>query len=197
MNGYEKRTQKKREKIIESAQELFLLNGITNTTIEQIAEKAQVSRVTIFKYFGDKEELVKKAVHIWVNALLQEYEKIIQSNQPFHIKLTRILYGHEQIIDEAIKTDIRGNGELMGFIRELVKANGLSKIMALIEEGKRVGAVDPSLDNEAILIYFSAFSPIISDPEYINKDKAVQDSLFNLFMGGLIRDWYKLKNSMS
>lgn len=198
MNGYEKRTLKKRQDIIEAAQELFLSYGITGVTIEQIAEKARVSRVTLFKYFGDKESLVKEAVLIWVNALMQEYDRILESNQPFPIKLAGILKlkiaGIHTADDEAIKTAVRGNAELMSIIKEQVAKLGLPKIMTLVEEGKRAGEIEPSLDNEAILTFFSMFSPIISDPDYIRKEKSYQKSLFDLFMGGLIKHWYKMRN---
>lgn len=195
MNGYEKRTLKKRQDIIAAAQELFISHGITGVTIEQIAERAEVSRVTLFKYFGDKESLVKETVLIWVNALMQEYDRILGSNQQFRMKLTRILNlrmgGTHLANDGAIKADVRGNAELMSIIKEQVAIHGLPRIMALIEEGKLAGDIDPSLDNEAILTFFSMFSPIISDPLYIQKEQSYQKSLFNLFMGGLLKDWYE------
>lgn len=198
MNGYEKRTLKKRRDIIEAAQELLLAFGITGVSIEQIAEKARVSRVTLFKYFGDKENLVKEAVLIWVNALMQEYDRILEGNQPFHTKLVSILNliiaGIHSAEDDAIKISVRGNVELMSIIKEQVAILGLPKIMTLIEDGKRAGEIESSLDNEAILTFFSMFSPIISDPNYIRKEKSYQKSLFDLFMGGLIKDWYEIKN---
>ena len=199
MNGYERRSLKKREKIIATAQRLFLSYGLSNVTMEQIAKEAQVSRVTIFKYFGDREGLDREVLLAWANVLLAEYDKILESDLSFHIKLAQILQlkmtGLSETNDEAMKFDIRTNAELLSYVREIVTNLGLSKIMALIVEGKQVGAIDSTLDDEAIRLYFSAFSPIISNPDYIKKSKPVQESLFNMFMSGLIKDWPKYKDS--
>lgn len=73
----------------------------------------------------------------------------------------------------------------------MTAAHALPIIMQFIEEGKRSGDIDSSLDNEAILAYFSAFGPIVKNPEYIKKGKEFQTSMFNLFMGGLIKNWYQ------
>jgi len=198
MNGYEKRAQKKREDILDAAQKLFLSNGISAVTIEQIADMAHVSRVTLFKYFKDKENLVRETVLIWTNTLLQEFDRIAESSQPFHKKILDILHmqvsGIQPPADESIVITVRGNAELMSAIKEQVVTLGLPRIMSLIESGKREGAIDHTLDNGAILTYFAMFSAVISDPAYIKRNTAYQKSMFDLFMAALIVDWRKMKD---
>lgn len=46
-----------RERILDSAYELFGRIGLRKTTFEDIAVKAGVSRQTLYRYFGSKEEL--------------------------------------------------------------------------------------------------------------------------------------------
>lgn len=197
MNGYEKRTREKREAIIKAAQELFAAKGITGVHITDIADKANVSRVTLFKYFGDKEILAKKAMYSWIEQLMMEYDAIISSDMAFHQKLLCLfntkLAGRDKIGEQFINTTAWEDPELIRLIKELSSAHALPKIMMLIDEGKRSGDIYSSLDNEAILAYFSAFGPVVTNPDYIKKGRAFQKSLFNLFMGGLIRDWYKIK----
>ncbi len=50
-----------KEKIILSALTLFSENGIAKTSINEIAYHAGVTRVTVYRHFSDKEELVHKA----------------------------------------------------------------------------------------------------------------------------------------
>lgn len=196
MNGYEKRTKEKRDAIIKAAQKLFAEKGVTAVSITDIAAQANVSRVTLFKYFGNKEELAKEAMLSWIEFLMMEYEDILSSSLPFHQKLLKLLNiklaGREKIGEQFIRTTAWDDPELLRLIKEMTAAHALPKIMELIDEGKRTGDIDSSLDNEAILAYFSAFGPVVKNPEYIKKGKAFQTSMFNLFMGGLIKNWYKI-----
>lgn len=189
MNGYEKRALRKRNQIVEAAQGLFFKNGIAGVTVEQVAKAARVSRVTIFKYFGDKDGLVKESVQAWACSLLAAIDSVLESDRPFPEKLTSFFSEFVHLRDETGYKEIRGDRELMGCIREAVKVEGLPRMMALVGQGKCAGAIDPALKDEAILLYFSAFQPIISDPGYIKREKSVQDSLFTMFMRGLMMDW--------
>ena len=156
-----------------------------------------MSRVTLFKYFGDKEALAKEAMYSWIEQLMMEYDAIISSDMAFHQKLLRLfgtkLAGRDRIGEQFIDTMAWEDPELVRLIRELSSEHALPKIMMLIDEGKRSGDIYPSLDNKAILAYFSAFGPVVTNPDYIKKGKEFQKSLFNLFMGGLIQDWYKME----
>ena len=195
MNGYERRTREKRNTIVKAAQELFAEKGITAVSITDIAAKANVSRVTLFKYFGDKETLAKEAMFSWIELLMKEYETILSSNMPFHKKLLGLLNtrlaGREKIGEQFILSMTWDDPELLRLLNEMTATYALPIIMQFIDEGKRSGDIDLSLDTEAILTYFSIFGPIIKNPEYIKKGIEFQTSMFNLFMGGLIKNWHQ------
>ncbi len=195
MNGHEKRTQGKRNAIVKAAQELFAEKGVTGVSVTDIAAKAKVSRVTLFKYFGDKETLTKEAMSSWIEQLMTEYDTILSSGMPFHQKLLQLLHtrltGRKRIGEQFIQATVWGDPELQRLIKEMTATHAVPIIMRFIDEGKQSGEIDSSLDNEAILAYFSAFGPVVKNPEYIKKGKAFQTSMFNLFMGGLIKNWYQ------
>lgn len=199
MNGYTKRTEQKRTAIIKAAQELFAQQGVSAVRITDIAARAGVSRVTIFKYFEDKDTLAKEAMVSWIGLLISEYEGIVKSDMPFYQKLLKLastkLAGREKIGEQYIHTTAWDDPQLMRLIGELTAAHTLPIIMRFLDDGKQSGDIDPALDNEAIMAYFSAFGPIIKNPEYIKKGKAFQTSMFDLFMGGLIRNWYSIKEN--
>ena len=64
---------KKREQIIETAKNLFMRHGIKRVTIEEICKKAGASKMTFYKYFPNKIELVK---HIWRNLQEEGFNKL-------------------------------------------------------------------------------------------------------------------------
>lgn len=50
-------TKETKEKIMNAALELFSHRGYKGTTTRSVAEKAKISEVTLFRYFGTKQEL--------------------------------------------------------------------------------------------------------------------------------------------
>lgn len=51
------------ERILQSAMQTFSRRGYKNSAVKEIAEKADVNALTIFRYFHDKETLFLTAVH--------------------------------------------------------------------------------------------------------------------------------------
>jgi AcrR family transcriptional regulator len=54
---YQNHRENQRERILETAEKLFIRDGIDSVTIAQIAAAARISRVTLYEYFPDKQEI--------------------------------------------------------------------------------------------------------------------------------------------
>lgn len=52
------RSERKRQTILDAGQALFLRQGYRGTSVDQIAARAQVSKQTVYKHFGDKQDLL-------------------------------------------------------------------------------------------------------------------------------------------
>jgi TetR/AcrR family transcriptional repressor of mexJK operon len=62
------RDVRKREAILEAAQQAFFANGFVGTTMDQVAATAAVSKQTVYKHFSDKETLFREVVSNVVRA---------------------------------------------------------------------------------------------------------------------------------
>jgi TetR/AcrR family transcriptional repressor of mexJK operon len=56
------RTARKRRAILDAATRLFLRDGYRNTSMDQVAADAEVSKQTVYKQFADKEQLFREIV---------------------------------------------------------------------------------------------------------------------------------------
>ena len=65
----ERNKQKVTERIIAAAMELFKAHGCEQTTMDDIAEKAEISRGTLFNYFPSKDALLLP----WGQEILEQY----------------------------------------------------------------------------------------------------------------------------
>ena len=66
------------ERIILSAYQLFMQQGIKKTSMSEIAEQAGVTRITAYRYFDDKAALVQAAFMHPISIFQQAQETIIQ-----------------------------------------------------------------------------------------------------------------------
>lgn len=74
----EEELQKRREGIIQTAFLLFCEKGIEAVRLTEIARKSHVSEATIYRYFGNKEQLVLEAfVKLWDNIMRNVYQIVI------------------------------------------------------------------------------------------------------------------------
>ena len=58
------------DRIVLAALELVLSQGVKRTNLAEVAFRAGVTRVTVYRYFGDKRGLVQ-AVCMWIAAIFQ------------------------------------------------------------------------------------------------------------------------------
>jgi len=74
----------RRKSILQAARELFYLHGYQASTIDKIAEKAELSKGTIYSYFDSKDELYVSAI---IEAFLElEKALIVTANQDMPVE---------------------------------------------------------------------------------------------------------------
>ena len=66
---FDKIPKEKRDRVLRAALEEFAENGFENTSIQQIAKKAQISVGSIYKYFQNKESLFTYIVQAGLSKL--------------------------------------------------------------------------------------------------------------------------------
>lgn len=157
-SGHSLRTEKKLKNIKQAALELFELYGFKKTSMDDIARKAQVSKVTIYKHFGSKDNLVEVVVKELFLSISEELRSIIRGNLPFFEKLEYVIFKKTETATDYSKELIgiidQEHPKLMKFIHKLWQEDVNNIILELFEQGRKQGFIDKSLSSEAIQIYF-------------------------------------------
>ncbi|MGW7087673.1 TetR/AcrR family transcriptional regulator [Streptomyces sp. NPDC054871] len=68
---------RKRAAILSAARELFLADGFDRTSVDAIAARAEVSKRTVYDYFGDKQTLLQAAVDTVGQSLITTIRRIL------------------------------------------------------------------------------------------------------------------------
>ncbi len=94
----------KRQAVLDAAQELFLTQGFTATSMDSIAQAAGVSKLTVYSHFGDKEGLFRAAIETHCDANLPHVAFEFATNRDLRGQLLGIARGFRALIfgDKAL-----------------------------------------------------------------------------------------------
>jgi AcrR family transcriptional regulator len=92
---------RKQELIIESAEKLFMRHGIKRISVEEICRTAQVSKMTFYKYFSNKIELVKYIWNTWAEESFARLDEINAMDIPFPEKIELMFEWNQQFSAKA------------------------------------------------------------------------------------------------
>lgn len=171
MNGYQKRRKTIEEKIMQRAMLLFQEKGFKRVSIEEIAETAEVSKVTIYKYFTNKTMLIVRCFEEAFRQKAAEMEDLVQSDISFLRKV-------ELLMKQKIGFMKSFSGELLDELRTLephfvselmqIRRNSLMVISTtLMEEGREAGYISSEISNEVFMVFLDVVGMgIINSPAY-------------------------------
>ena len=180
---------KKSEKIIDTAARLFIQNGVKKTTMDEIAQTANVSKVTIYKYFGDKDGLYFSLGKNIYDKYAQSLSDAQKTDASIYDKVAKFM----EIISEFILSN------KMTLCEELARLNyGLEDVKAdfdaqyndillkLIAQGKNAGMIKAGAADEHIFHYIDmGISYFQNNTDYRNK-MANDETFKDEFMGFLL-----------
>jgi AcrR family transcriptional regulator len=91
MNRRERKKEETRTNIIGCAIDLFQEKGYQETSMEEIAEKVDVSKATLYNYFQDKGSILIAYFQSKIADFGQEIKSTLQENQPLKVRLGNLL----------------------------------------------------------------------------------------------------------
>ena len=157
MNGFERRKKQKKESIGRAALELFRTYGFKKVSVHDIAQKAGVSPVTIYNYYGSRNALVNTVVKELFMNLLERFRSILQGEGSFAEKLEAIVFDKTEIAGqfhgELAQTLFQSSPNMKRFVDSVWRRDVAELTIDLLEEGRRQGYVDAELSQEALLAY--------------------------------------------
>lgn len=190
MNGYERRTELKKDKIRTVAFERFSMYGIEKTTINEIAHQAGVSPASIYNYFGSKEGLIKDTViHLLENSWKLR-EELWESGLPFPELLNRTVLMKNDFLDQTNLDNFwalfNSNPEINKLIEDFNKNRYPRIIRKFLEKGRGEGYIRKELSLRAAMIYLTIFLDVLQRPEMQkNIDNELLRELWDLMIYGL------------
>lgn len=161
MNGYEKRTKEKKKAIVEATISMFNME-FNDIKIADIAKKARVSQVTIYNYYGSKENLIGYAIEGMIEEQVQKFEDIINADLPFKEKLQQFFNLKRQIAQKINILKLAEGDKRYGELLTNYYKKTLPLFIKFIQTGREKGYIRESVKNETLTFYLRLIEESLS-----------------------------------
>lgn len=174
----------KKRQIIETTQSLFWKFGMSRVTVEEICREANVSKMTFYKFFRNKVDLVKYILDKIEEESLKEYELIVNQHIPFHKKIEKTIDLKMRSVDQIspeFYADIHQNA-----VPEVSEHfnNITNRVLKLIvddyKQAQKNGEIRKDIKIEFIIYQLKKIFEMAGDQNLINMYNTPQDLIMEL-----------------
>lgn len=189
MNQYQKTTEKKKQAIIQAALQLFKDKGFKETSIKSIAEAAEVSPVSIYNYFGSKDNLVALCVNDLFEEITQQAENILNSDLDFKTKLDHAFALCQEKMSQQISAYFQDkmveDSVFSTLLTKAITAKKRDIYRAYIELGKEEGLIAKDLSTELVLNVMDALNGMGNQLDHSDNLETEVDQIHQIFLYGI------------
>ena len=190
MNQYQKTTEKKKQAIIQAALRLFKEKGFKETSIKSIAEVAEVSPVSIYNYFGSKDNLVAPCVNDLFEEITQQAEDILKSNLAFNTKLDQALDLCQEKMSQQISYYFQDktvrDPAFSSLLMKAITAKKRDIYRTYINLGREEGLIARDLSTELILNVMDALNSVGNQLAHSDNLETDVKQIHQIFLYGIL-----------
>ena len=155
-------TEKKKKAILEVTSNLLRERLISDISMDEIAQLAQVSKVTIFKYYKNKNNLMNIVIRDALNFMIEEIQQLVDTKENFRetfrqvsrFKIRQIHLMTDIFLQNMMNqyaTDPHFFDTDMRHIQHLV-------YQKLFQKGRAEGEISPDYTDEDLILFIDIMS---------------------------------------
>jgi len=183
----------KRKQLVHTAKDLFFKYGIKRVTVEEICQEANVSKMTFYKHYKNKNELVKTMIMQLTDEALEKYRRLMNSDMPFEEKVRETirmkLEGTDNMSQEFFSDYLpHAEPEMLEFLQER-RHESMELIIKDYAEAQKKGDIRQDIKIDFIIWYLNKMWDIMTDEElekmYDNPQDMIME-MVNFFFYGIM-----------
>jgi len=186
----------KREQILKTGKDLFWKYGFKRVTIEEVCKEAGVSKMTYYKFFPNKIELVKILMNDILRVSMDKYKLIMASDIPYpekvvaliHLKKDQIEHMSSEFFKDYVQSD---DPELISYLQQL-SGESMQMFTDDFRKAQENGDIRKDLKIEFIMYMMNHLVEMAQNDALINMYEEPQDLVMEitnfLFYGILNRE---------
>lgn len=180
-------------KIIETSRGLFMRYGIRRVSIEEICREAGVSKMTFYKYFKNKIDVVEHIVESLARDGLDRYTRFMSEDIPYEDKIRKLIQLKAEItegISSEFLKDLMSidDPDFIEWYHRLARQR-MELFLNHFKEAKENGDIRMDIKPEFILYMMNKLMQISGDDELLRlyeSPKDMTEDLMNFLFYGIL-----------
>ena len=186
----------KRELILKTGKELFWKFGFKRVTIEEVCKEAGISKMTFYKFFTNKIDLVKTIMNDILQESLSKYKKIMASEIPYPEKVVALIHLKSEQVETMSSEFFRDyvqadDPEMISYLQQL-SGESMQMFTDDFRKAQENGDIRKDLKIEFIMYIMNHLVEMAQNDALINMYDEPQDLVMEitnfLFYGILNRE---------
>ena len=146
--------------IMECAVKLFASKGYDAVSVQEITTAANITKPTLYYYFGSKEALIREAFIAYFDKAVRDFETYMNEGHTLKEKIERIIdmkTTYRDFPPSVIKRLLREDIELARYIEVLYREVTIPLTIRIIQEGQSSGEISPDVSVENVLVFMQLY----------------------------------------
>ncbi|NBI30403.1 TetR/AcrR family transcriptional regulator [Chengkuizengella marina] len=183
---------RKKDQILKTAKELFMVQGLQETSLEQIAEKVPASKMTIYKYFLNKEGLIEQVLNEIVDEIIQDFYTMLDhaKDNPLEGLMELQQYEGTDKISQVFIMDLvkyypQQSQRLLSYQREEI----IPRFEHFLFEAQKKGQIRKDISPHVLTLFIMSIKQFFAKPENlvgVTDINAIRDQFMTLLYYGII-----------
>jgi AcrR family transcriptional regulator len=179
--------------LLNTAHDLFMRHGIRRITIEEICSEAKISKMTFYKYFKNKIELIKYLLNQEFSEQMEEYRNIMKQDIAYTEKVKHMIQAKDErtkILSQEFINDLYKNPipEIAELIEKL-KVDGIGEVLSDLQKASEKGDIRQNIKPELILYFLNHMREMVQKEKlshiYSSPNELIME-LTNFFFYGIL-----------
>lgn len=195
-NRIKRKKEKTKNAIIATAMKLFKSYGFDNTTMERIAEEADIAKGTLYNYFSSKEAIIAEEIRM---STMQEHDTFVKKIESMRSTKSRMKFvlselmkkiqDNKEVFEKYLAYRMQRMISLQWDFDESVKSGVYLLGYKIIELGQKENELRTDLPPIVLeeffeFIFIGVIKQYYNVPDEFNASQAI-DQAVELFMNGV------------
>ncbi|MFH0760143.1 MAG: TetR/AcrR family transcriptional regulator [Bacteroidota bacterium] len=172
------------KKLNESALKLLYKYGIRKLTVEDICKDSGVSKMTFYKYFENKQDVVLYTLGMLMENSVKVFRQIMAENISFEEKVEKTIDSkmkYASSVSEDFVSDLLqyGGPEVMDLIQKLV-ADANKAVFEEYSKAQQDGLIRKDMNLQFMILFMNHMEEMAKDPKFLSLFKTPAEMIGEL-----------------